>query len=131
MLPSMALSLVIEPFYNESNGLMLQMIWCIGQIIVTILLMVLFEKWFVPEYEGSMQMKGLAYGLKLSLPVIIFYVIWTIVKILTKQVIYYPPDFEAIMKGMRPGISEEIAFRGMNAIYHRSMILIIIGQLCK
>lgn len=48
MLPSMALSLVIEPFYNESNGLMLQMIWCIGQIIVTILLMVLFEKWFVP-----------------------------------------------------------------------------------
>ena len=44
MLPSMGLELIIEPFYNKSNGLALQMLWCIGQIIITVLLMVLFEK---------------------------------------------------------------------------------------
>lgn len=36
MLPSMGLELIIEPFYNESNGLALQMLWCIGQIIITL-----------------------------------------------------------------------------------------------
>ena len=113
MLPSMGLELIIEPFYNESNGLALQMLWCIGQIIITVLLMVLFEKWFVPEYEGSMGSKGFSYGLKLSLPVLIFWTVWISAKALMKLIDLYPPDFESIVKGLRPGVSEEIAFRGI------------------
>ena len=113
MLPGMILSMIIEPFYNEANAKTLVLLWCISQIVVTVLIMILFEKWFVPEYEGSMKMKGFSYGMKLTIPVFIFWSVWMTIKVITKQSVCYPPDFEAIVKGMRPGICEEIAFRGI------------------
>lgn len=121
MLPGMVLSMIIEPFYNESNGLALQLLWCLGQIFVTVLILVLFERWFVPEYEGSMKLHGFSCGMKLALPVFIFWTVWMTVKVAAKQSVAYPLDFESIVKGMRPGICEEIAFRGIAvALLYRS-----------
>lgn len=113
MLPGMVLSMIIEPFYNETNAKTLVLLWCVSQIVVTVLILILFEKWFFPEYEGSMKMNGFSYGMKLTIPVFIFWAVWMTIKVITKQSVYYPPDLEAIIKGMRPGICEEIAFRGI------------------
>lgn len=52
-------------------------------------------------------------GLKLFVPVIISWVVWRVAKAHMGFVKFYPWDFETIMKGIRPGVSEEVAFRGI------------------
>lgn len=113
LLPGILLSEILDKFYNESNASALTMLWCIGQILLTVLILILFEKWFSPEYEGSMKGDGFIYGIKLIIPVIIFWAAWMTIKCLTKNAVAYPVDLEAIIKGARPGICEEIAFRGI------------------
>lgn len=112
-LPNIIISSIIDPFYNESNGITLQILWCIGVVIISFLCLLLFDKWFSPEYESSMRSEGLAYGLKLLLPTIIFWTVWMTAKAVMKQAKFYPLDLEVIVKGLRPGVSEEIFFRAI------------------
>ena len=83
-------------------------------IALSLLMLFLFKMWFQPEYEGSIKMEGLAYGMKLYVPIIVFWVIWYIFRIVAEGDMY---EFsaEALFEGLRAGVTEEIAFRGLAA----------------
>ena len=44
LLPGILLSEILDKFYIESNASALTMLWCIGQILLTVLILILFEK---------------------------------------------------------------------------------------
>ncbi|MCR4924409.1 MAG: CPBP family intramembrane metalloprotease [Lachnospiraceae bacterium] len=82
-------------------------------IIFSLILLVIFERWFKGEFEGSMSLKGFGVGMKYALPVILFWVIWYIIQIAIGTSIFYVPDLETILMGFRAGTVEEVAFRGL------------------
>ena len=51
--------------------------------------------------------------MKLSIPLIIFWMVWLSGKAALGFVDHYAPDLEAILKGFRPGVCEETIFRGI------------------
>ena len=112
-IPGLIPSWIIEPLYNDSNGFTLQILWCVGSIIIALLLYFLFEKVFSRVYEGSHGLDGFGYGMKLLCPIIIFYALWMGIKTAMGQLSFSPLDFESIIKGLRPGVNEEILFRGI------------------
>lgn len=111
-LPNTAISSIIELFTQES-GSAVMMVFYLSVIALSLILLVLFERWFYPEYDGSMTIGGMGYGLRLLLPAFVFWAAWTVATIATGQVDTAPPTLERLLQGARPGVNEEVAFRGI------------------
>lgn len=111
--PNIIMGWITDPFYNGSNITAIQMVWCAGSILICFLWQYLFERWFRSEYKGSLTFQGFGYGMKLSIPLIIFWMVWLLGKAALGFVDHYAPDLEAILKGFRPGVCEETIFRGI------------------
>lgn len=110
--PNTLASLVLMPFASSTSPLV-TLVYCALSAAIAFLALVLFDKWFSPEYEGSITMKGFVDGIKYLLPVIAFWAVWMTLKGVLGYVKWYPLDAESLLKGIRPGVLEESAYRGM------------------
>ena len=90
-----------------------QLAYCAVSAGLAFLLLLLFEKWYSPQYEGTITWKGAGRGFKILLPVIVFWVVWIAIKIALGYYNVYPLDAESFLKGLRPGVVEETSYRGM------------------
>ncbi len=82
-------------------------------ILCALLILLLFELWFRPEYEGSMRGKGMGAGMKFLAPVFIFWILWYVIQVVIGTGYFDVPKFGTILQGFRPGVLEEVAYRGL------------------
>ncbi len=89
----------------------------IGSILFSIIVFLVFEWWFKPEYEGSMHIRGFKEGFLFSLPVYIFWIVWFIIQIAigsSEVTVHSFGDLiYVLLQGSRAGFVEEIAYRGI------------------
>lgn len=111
-LPNVAGSEIATLIFGQDSDVAMYA-YLILAIVISLVALLIFERWFYPEYKGSLKPSGIGYGLKLCLPVIVFWVVWMAIQVMVgfiKVVPLTPMDF---LKGLRPGFGEEAAFRGM------------------
>ena len=82
-------------------------------IIVSFGMQWLFERWFYPEYKGSMTWEGLGARMRYILPALLFIATWRAFKIGMGYETLDRPGYYLILMGARAGINEEVAFRGI------------------
>lgn len=81
-------------------------------IILSLLMALLFKRWFYPEYEGSLGTRGIGKGLVQALPLIIFIILCRVIKIIIDFEVY-EGDWYAALLAVRVGVNEEIYFRAI------------------
>ncbi len=85
----------------------------IASIVYAFLMLIIFEWWFKPEYDGSLHIKGFGIGMKVAAPIMIFWVIWFIIQIVIGTSTVGALTLEGLLKGFRAGAVEEVAYRGI------------------
>lgn len=81
-------------------------------MVASVLLDMLFKRWFYPEYEGSLGVKGFGSGMIQILPLAVFIILCRVVKIAAAYETY-TGDFYAGFLAFRAGLNEEIYFRAI------------------
>ena len=81
-------------------------------ILIALILLALYIRWFRPEYEGDFHTRGTGRAWKLLLPFLLFWGIWGLIK---STVISYCDEIgiDAVANGFRAGFVEEITYRGI------------------
>ncbi|MCR5544275.1 MAG: CPBP family intramembrane metalloprotease [Eubacterium sp.] len=83
----------------------------IGYAIGSVVFVLLFTLWFRPHFKGCFSKKGIIFGLCSTIPVLTLSFVGSVLNItekgLTASIII------AVLKGMAPGFSEEVGFRGV------------------
>lgn len=79
-LPNTGVATLLDPFYDAHPDVS-RLVMFIGVILISVLALILFKRWFSPEYEGSMNTKGLAYGFKIILPIVVFIAVYKAFKV--------------------------------------------------
>ena len=69
--PNILVATLAEPLY-ETNQQLAFLVFFGGVIVISMLMWVLFERWYYPEYDGSMHIKGISRGFRYAAPVILF-----------------------------------------------------------
>lgn len=110
--PNILVATLAEPLY-ETNQQLAFLVFFGGVIVISMLMWVLFERWYYPEYDGSMHIKGISRGFRYAAPVILFMIVYRIFKFSVGFEKMYPIDLDSILRGCRPGFNEEIFFRGI------------------
>ncbi len=115
-LPKVAVAAAVEPlseFISDSD--LLLSLYFIVVILFSLLLVLLFERWFYPEYEGSLKGKGFGRGMLAALPVIVFIIAYRVFKAALGYEALRAPSLFTILQGLRAGVNEEAVFRGIAA----------------
>ena len=110
--PTTLAATIMEPFYDSYHDVARIFLFLLV-IIISMVSLILFDKWFSPEYESALTGKGLAYGFALSVPVIVFMIAYRVFKIAMGYEIYESFDLDSLLMGSRAGFGEEIFFRGI------------------
>ncbi len=84
-----------------------------GCILLSICLMLLFTRWFYPEFEGFFKKDGLKEGFLYATPFFVFWAVWYFIELMIGKVIYNGDAIGGIIAGFNPGFAEEVAFRGL------------------
>lgn len=112
LLPNTVSSLLLEPVYEKYPDAVMTMHYILV-IVISIIILLLFERWFYPEYEGSLNLKGLKTGIKTALPVILVILVIRFLCLLLGFQTASMPGIFSVLGGLRAGINEETAFRGI------------------
>lgn len=83
----------------------------IGLAIGSVIFTLLFTLWFRPHFKGCFSKKGIIFGLCSAIPVLVLSFIGSGFNIAEKGLI--ASIFIAFLKGLAPGFSEEVGFRGV------------------
>ncbi len=108
----LAVALPMMPL-AEPLGDNFSVVYAIVRTAVSFLILFLFKLWFHPEYEGSVKISGLGYGLKLLIPYILIWAIWMPIQGLIGIAEYAIPNRDNILVSILSGIGEEEACRGL------------------
>jgi len=111
-LPNVAAVELVSVLMDDSS-MGAQLAYCALSAAMAFLLLWLFERWYSPQYKGTITLEGAGAGLKVLLPVIVFWVVWIVIKVAMGFYNAYPLDLESFLKGLRPGVLEESSYRGM------------------
>lgn len=113
-LPNFAVSAAIEPLYEKLGqpDILLRM-YGVFVILVALLLVLIFERWFYPEYESSLKLKGFGRGMLVALPVILFVFAWLAFRLAMGFATFYGVTAGTAIQGLRAGMNEEAAFRAI------------------
>ncbi len=111
-IPSTIAATIAEPLYDYNPDLSRMLFFSLA-VVISIISLLIFDKWFSPEYESSLKVKGLAYSFALTIPIIIFVISYRVFKIAMGYETFYGIDLETILMGARPGFGEEVFFRGI------------------
>lgn len=114
LLPNALSSQLLDPFYEKYPDAVMTMHYILV-IVISIIILILFERWFYPEYEGSLHLKGLKNGMMTALPVILVILTIRFLYVLLGFQTAVMPGIFSILGGLRAGINEETAFRGIAA----------------
>ena len=78
--PNTGVATLLDPFYDQHPDAS-RLAMFLGVILISVLALILFKRWFSPEYEGSMNTKGLAYGFRIILPIVVFIAVYKAFKV--------------------------------------------------
>ncbi|MBO6307627.1 MAG: CPBP family intramembrane metalloprotease [Oribacterium sp.] len=114
-LPNTGAAVIASKLFDETSDIALQVYLILAPVIAFIVLLI-FERWFYPEYKSCITLKGVGYGLLLCIPVAVFWCVWWGIQVGAgfKEVV--PLAAEDTLKGVRPGITEEISFRAIAVV---------------
>lgn len=89
----------------------------IGAAAVSFLLLLLYKRWFRPEFEGNLRGGDLKLGCKLSIIMVAYWVISFALTFAVSDYKFAAPTISSICLAIMAGTSEEVAFRGLPLSY--------------
>jgi len=113
-LPLITVSSAVDPFYDKlsENNFFIDLLF-IAMMLFSIILVIIFERWFYPEYKSSLKLDGFLRGMAAAFPVILFIIAYRIFKASVGFEVIHQPTLYSVLQGLRAGINEEAAFRGI------------------
>ncbi len=113
-MPNMIVSLALDLLYERlGQPEILLQAYSLCVILVSILIVLGFERWFYPEYESSLKLKGFGRGMRTALPMFILIPAWFAFRLAMGYALYDGAEVNTLLQGVRAGINEEAAFRGI------------------
>ncbi len=85
----------------------------VGFIIVSLMALWLYKRWFYPEFEGNLRGGNPREGIRLSLFILIYWVICFPIQFLFTPAVFGWPTFRTLSLALMAGFIEEISFRGL------------------
>lgn len=85
----------------------------LGVVIVSLLALAVFKRWFYPEFEGNLRGGDCKAGFRLALIILIYWAIVFPAEIFFTPSVYGAPTINTLALSMVAGFSEEVAFRGL------------------
>ncbi len=115
ILPNMVSNAVLDALGIGEGNSLLHVVNSIVSIIVSTCLLLLFTRWFYPEFIGFFKFEPGEFtnALKISVPFFVFWAIWYSVQLITGMLHPDGNALLAIISGFGVGFVEEIAFRGL------------------
>ena len=85
----------------------------IGFVIVSLIALWLYKRWFYPEFEGNLRGGNPREGIRLSLFILIYWVITFPIQFLFTPAVFGWPTFRTLSLALMAGFIEEVSFRGL------------------
>lgn len=85
----------------------------IGFVIVSLIALWLYKRWFYPEFEGNLRGGNPREGIRLSLLILIYWIITFPIQFLFTPAVFGWPTFRTLSLSLMAGFIEEVSFRGL------------------
>ena len=89
----------------------------IGVAIAALLVLLVYGLWFRPEFEGNLRGGNVKTGIKLSMILVVYWIVSTPVGFALSDAVFGAPTLATIGMAMAAGFAEEVAFRGLPLSY--------------
>ena len=85
----------------------------IGYIIVSLIVLWIYKRWFYPEFEGNLRGGIPGAGIRLSLFILIYWAVCFPIQFLFTPAVFGWPTLKTLSLALTAGFTEEVAFRGL------------------
>ena len=84
-----------------------------GYIIVSLIVLWIYKRWFRPEFEGNLRGGIPGEGIRLSLFILIYWAVSFPIQFLFTPAVFGWPTLKTLSLALTAGFTEELAFRGL------------------